>query len=443
MKGNNGVSIRWKELNRLTGPWFEQGQSGRIRLHVMPTKRFKTYQFTLYAGVPLSDADVTRTALLPFVLRRGTAATPETRAFRERLDDLYGAGFGFDVMKRGDSHVIVFQLEVLQDRFARGAGESLLAAGMRLLGEVVTQPALENGAFLPNYVDTEKTTVRKRLEAIVNDKIRYAAERCIEEMCAGEAYRLNALGKIEDLPRLTPETLHAYYAEWLKRASFDLYVTGDTTLDEASALAAESFRLPDGAPGTYPKPADCGSAGEVKTVVERMDVTQGKLNMGLRIGVRYADDDYPAALMYNGILGAFPHSKLFINVRERASLAYYAASRYDGHKGILTIQSGIEIANFERASAIIREQLDAMARGDISELELSQTRAMITGQLRELRDSAPEMIAFHFNGVLSGRSRDADELIRQIEAVTRDDIVHVAERVKLDTIYFLRDGKEE
>lgn len=427
----------------MTGPWFEQGQSGRIRLHVMPTKRFKTYQFTLYAGVPLSDADVTRTALLPFVLRRGTAATPETRAFRERLDDLYGAGFGFDVMKRGDSHVIVFQLEVLQDRFARGAGESLLAAGMRLLGEVVTQPALENGAFLPNYVETEKTTVRKRLEAIVNDKIRYAAERCIEEMCAGEAYRLNALGKIEDLPRLTPKTLHAYYAEWLKRASFDLYVTGDTTLDEASALAAESFRLPDGAPGTYPKPADCGSAGEVKTVVERMDVTQGKLNMGLRIGVRYADDDYPAALMYNGILGAFPHSKLFINVRERASLAYYAASRYDGHKGILTIQSGIEIANFERASAIIREQLDAMARGDISELELSQTRAMITGQLRELRDSAPEMIAFHFNGVLSGRSRDADELIRQIEAVTRDDIVRVAERVKLDTIYFLRDGKEE
>lgn len=409
----------------------------------MPTKRFKTYQFTLYAGVPLGDADVTRTALLPFVLRRGTAVTPETRALRERLDDLYGAGFGFDVMKRGDSHVIVFQLEVLQDRFARGAGESLLEAGMRLMGEVVTQPALEGGAFLPHYVDAEKATVRKRLEAIVNDKIRYAAERCIEEMCAGEAYRLNALGKIEDLPQLSPETLHEYYAEWLKHASFDLYVTGDMTLEEASVLAAETFRLPDGAPGSYPEPASCGSAGEGKTIVERMDVTQGKLNMGLRIGVRHADDDYPAALMYNGILGAYPHSKLFLNVRERASLAYYAASRYDGHKGILTIQSGIEIANFERASAIIREQLDAMARGDISELELSQTRAMITNQLRELRDSAPEMIGFHFNGVLSGRSRYPDELIRQIEAVTRDDIVRVAGQVKLDTIYFLRDGKEE
>lgn len=428
----------------MTGPWFEQGQSGRIRLHVMPTRRFKTYQFTLYAGVPLSDADVTRTALLPFVLRRGTASTPETRAFRERLDDLYGAGFGFDVMKRGDTQVVVFQLEVLQDRFARGAGESLLAAGMRLLGEVVTQPALEGGVFRPDYVETEKTTVRKRLEAIVNDKIRYAAERCIEEMCAGEAYRLNALGKIGDLTGLTPETLHAYYTDWIRRASFDLYVTGDTTLAETSALAAASFRLPEGGPESYPVSASCGSAGgDVKTVVERMDVTQGKLNMGLRVGVRYADDDYPAALMYNGILGAYPHSKLFLNVRERASLAYYAASRYDGHKGILTIQSGIEIGHFDRASAIIREQLDAMARGDISELELEQTRAMITNQLRELRDSAAEMIAFHFNGVLSGRSREPEELIRQIEAVTREDIVRVAGRVKLDTIYFLRDRKEE
>jgi predicted Zn-dependent peptidase len=427
----------------LTGPWFEQGQSGRIRLHVLPTRRFKTYQFTLYAGIPLSEEDVTRTALLPFVLRRGTATMPETRAFRERLDDLYGAGFGFDVMKRGDSQIVVFQLEVLQDRFAHGAGESLLAAGLRLLGEVVTRPALEGGVFLPRYVETEKMTVRKRLEAIVNDKIRYAAERCIQEMCAGEAYRLNALGKIEDLPPLTPETLHAWYAEWLARASFDLYVTGDTSPEEVSALAAESFRLPDGEPAAYPAPAACGSAGGVKTVVERMDVTQGKLNMGLRIGVRHADDDYPAALMYNGILGAYPHSKLFLNVRERASLAYYAASRYDGHKGILTIQSGIEIGHFDRASAIIREQLDAMARGDISELELEQTRAMITNQLRELRDSAPEMIAFHFGGVLSGRPREPEELIRQIEAVTREDIVRVAGRVELDTIYFLRDRKEE
>ncbi|UUZ95673.1 insulinase family protein [Paenibacillus sp. P25] len=95
---------------------------------------------------------------------------------------------------------------------------------------------------------------------------------------------------------------------------------------------------------------------QVKEVVERLEVNQGKLNMGLRINTSYADENYPAALMYNGILGGYPHSKLFTNVREKASLAYYASSRLDGHKGILTIQSGIEIGNYEKAVNIIKER---------------------------------------------------------------------------------------
>ena len=84
-----------KGLNGLNDSQFERGRIGRLRLHVLPTKRFKTYAIALYAGVPLSEDTVTQTALVPFVLRRGTASTPETRAFRERLDDMYGAGFGF------------------------------------------------------------------------------------------------------------------------------------------------------------------------------------------------------------------------------------------------------------------------------------------------------------------------------------------------------------
>ena len=421
---------------------FERGQWNRIRLHVLPTRRFKTFALALYAGVPLREEDVTSTALVPFVLRRGTARTPETKAFRERLDDMYGAGFGFDVMKRGDAQVVTFRMDVIHDQFV-ASESSLLGAALRLLGEVVTEPALEGGAFRAKYVEAEKTTLRKRLEAIVNDKIRYAAERCVEEMCAGEAYRLNALGRIEDLDGITPETLHAHYRGWLERASFDLYVAGDTTLAEVESLVAGAFRMPEGSPAGYGAPSFREASGEPKTIVERMDVGQGKLNMGLRIGTGYADDDYPAALMYNGILGGYPHSKLFLNVREKASLAYYAASRYDGHKGILTIQSGIEIANYERAVDIIKAQLEAMKRGEISDLELSQTRAMIANHLREMQDSAPEMVGYDFNAVLSGRERGAAELLGAIGGVTKEDIVRVAEGVALDTIYFLRDTKED
>lgn len=169
-----------------------------------------------------------------------------------------------------------------------------------------------------------------------------------------------------------------------------------------------------------------------------MEVSQGKLNMGLRTSVTYADDQYAAALMYNGILGGYPHSKLFMNVREKASLAYYASSRYDGHKGIGTIQSGIEIQNYEKALEIIKMQLEDMRAGKITELEMSQTKAMIRNLLLEIDDSAFEMIAYDFNRQFSGKDRSRAELLQQVEAIRIEDVKAAAETFELDTIYFLK-----
>jgi predicted Zn-dependent peptidase len=389
----------------------------------------------------LSEATVTPVALIPFVLRRGTATTPETISFREKLDDLYGAGFGFDVYKRGDAQIVQFRMDVINDRFV-SSEQSMLAASLQFLGDVLTDPLVTSDGFSGKYVDAEKVTLKKRLEAIVNDKIRYAAERCLEEMCEGEPYRLHPLGKLDAIDSITPASLHKQYQEWLEGAALDLYVVGDTTLAEVTELVQSAFKLQPGKPSAYTKPLVKREPGEVKRVTERMDVTQGKLNMGLRMNIGYDDDAYPAALMYNGILGGYPHSKLFLNVREKASLAYYAASRLDGHKGICTIQSGIEFVNYEKAVTIIGEQLESMRQGQLSQLELDQTRAMIANHLRELQDSAYEMIAYDFNSVLTGKQRSAAVLLEQVQAVTAADIVKVAQQVQLDTIYFLRDRKE-
>ncbi|MCD1257755.1 insulinase family protein [Paenibacillus athensensis] len=422
---------------------FERSTWNRIRLHVLPTDQFKTFAISVYIGRPLSEETVTSTALTPFVLRRGTQLYPETRMFREKLDDLYGAGFGFDIYKRGDYQIVQLRMDIINDRFV-AAGESLLKQGLEFVGETLTRPAKEEGVFRSKYVDAEKLTLQKRIEAVINDKIRYAAERCMEEMCRDEPYRLHALGEIKDLADMTPETLYARYEEWLRTAPIDVYVVGRTTLAEVQAIVEQSFSLESrsqeiGYAVTAAKPA----RPETQTVIDRLDVKQGKLNMGLRTSITYGDDRYPAALMYNGVLGGYPHSKLFTNVREKASLAYYASSRYDGHKGIVSIQSGIQIEHYEKAVAIIREQLAALAQGEISQTELSQTKAMISNQLREMQDSAFELIAFDFNAILSGKTRTVPELIEAVAAVDAAAIADAAGSVKLDTIYFLRDKKGE
>lgn len=409
---------------------------------MLPTNRFKTFAISLYAGSPLAEDTVTSTALTPFVLRRGTVSYPETRAFREQLEQLYGAGFGFDVYKRGDYQIVHFRMDTINDSFVKSP-ESLLRSSFAFLGEAFTEPVLENGVFRKSYVQTERDTVRKKLESIVNDKIRYAAERCIEVMCKNEPYRLHPLGERKDLDGITPEGLYESYHNWLNESVLDLYVVGDTSLDEVKKLVEEHFKLNRSGAKDYVPSSTRTAASGTQTVVEKLEINQGKLNMGLRSTITYGDDEYAAALLYNGILGGYPHSKLFVNVREKESLAYYASSRYDGHKGIATIQSGIEVQNFEKAVEIIRQQLDDMAKGAITDIEMSQTKAMIRNVIKEMQDSAFEMIAYDFNRTLSGRERTPDELLNQVEGISVEDVKQAASAFSLDTIYFLKGQKEE
>ncbi|NEN81672.1 EF-P 5-aminopentanol modification-associated protein YfmF [Paenibacillus elgii] len=419
---------------------FERGTVQGVRVHVLPTEQFKTYALSVYVGSPLQEDTVTPNALIPFVLRRGSKAYPETKQFREKLDDLYGAGFGYDVYKRGDYQMLQFRMDVIQDDFV-SSPQPLFDQAIQFLGEAITQPAMEGGTLVRKYIDSEKTTLQKRLESIVNDKIRYAAERCIAEMCSSEPYRLHPLGSIDRIPSIEAEALTERYEALLRQSPIDIYVVGNTNLEQVLPLIERYFAARSERTSDYSLRAEHRSVGQVKEVVERLDVNQGKLNMGLRVRTSYADDSYPSALLYNGILGGYPHSKLFTNVREKASLAYYASSRLDGHKGILTIQSGIEIANYEKAVSIIKEQLKAMEEGQINDTELQQTKAMITGHLRELQDSAFELIAFDFNNRLSGADRTVPALIEAVEQTDKEQIRRMARQVQLDTIYFLRDNK--
>lgn len=421
---------------------FERGSVNHIRIHVMPTKRFKTFAISVYAGIPLEEKTVATTGLTPFVLRRGTVSYPETTQFREQLEQLYGAGFGFDIYKRGDHQIVQLRMDTINDSFVQSS-ESLLEQSFSFLGEVLTQPVTEDGRFRASYVAAEKETVRKKLESIINDKIRYAAERCMEEMFRGDPYRLHPLGSRADLGGITPENLYAAFDSWLKNANLDLYVVGDTTLEEVTRLVEKSFKINRPEARQYTPTNVSFDQGDVHTVEESLNVNQGKLNLGLRTSLTYSDDQYASALLYNGVLGSYPHSKLFINVREKESLAYYASSRYDGHKGMATIQSGIEIANYEKALEIIKNQLEAMRQGEISELELNQTKAMIRNHIVEMQDSAFEMIAYDFNRVISGKERSADELLAQVEQVTAKDVTEAAQTFHLNTVYFLKGEKEE
>lgn len=419
---------------------FETTSINQMDVHILPTQKFKTTSIVCMIEQELSEKYATKTALLSMVLKRATGRFPETKQLREHLDFLYGAIFDVDVVKKGERQILHIYMEVPNEKYLSESG-SLLEQAIQFVGDVLARPYLENGSFAEKFLQAEKESLRKRIESIIDDKMKYANQRITEEMCKGEPFALLVNGRVEDINSITSKDLYAYYQELISQNPIEIFVVGDVDSSQVKQYIQTHLSVKRNTIKTLPEVVQPKAIEQVREVEDRLDVSQAKLNIGCRTFINYKDNDYPALVVYNGVLGGFPHSKLFVNVREKASLAYYAVSRLESNKGILMMMSGIDVNNYEKAVSIIKEQLELMKKGSISEEEMSHTKATISNQYRELLDSARLMIDFTYNGIVNKRKRSLEELLAAIDAVTVEDLKKVAEKVQIDTIYLLRDNK--
>ncbi|MEY8753099.1 M16 family metallopeptidase [Peribacillus frigoritolerans] len=409
------------------------------KLHVVRTDKYKTNTLVLKMKAPLTKEDVTYRALLPYVLQSNTSKYPTTPELRSYLDDLYGAGFYVDVAKKGEYQIISFTIDIVNEKFLSDS-TPLLEKAFGLLSEVIFNPKKNGEAFDSKTVSNEIRSLKQRIQSISDDKMRYSATRLVEEMCKNEPYALEASGNLQDLETITPESLFAYYKKMLSEDEIDLYVIGDIDGSEVEALADKYVSLQEREPVRLPR--ETGKAVEKeKEFIENSDVKQGKLNIGYRTQVAYGDSDYYALQLFNGIFGGFSHSKLFINVREKASLAYYAASRLESHKGLLMVMAGIENANYKQALDIIHAQMKEMKQGNFSDEELAQTKAVVKNQLLETIDVSRGLVEILYHNVISGQDISLDEWFAKTERTTKEEIIAVGQKIQLDTIYFLTEAE--
>ena len=413
---------------------------GGLRVHMIPTDKYKTNTFVFRFKAPLNEETVTERALLPYVLQSATEKLPSVIRLRQYLEELYGSSLAVDVSTKGEDHIISIYVDIANETYLQDA-PPLFEKALSMLSDIVLHPATEGSGFLSSIVESEKRALVQRIEATYDDKMRYANERLIEEMCKVEAYRLSANGQKERVASITNETLYRYYQKVLAEDEMDLYIIGDID-EDAVDLVGKYFSI-------APRTAKDKNVilhkrnNEEQEIVEKQELKQSKLNIGYRTYITYRDEDYFALQLFNGLFGGFSHSKLFVNVREKNSLAYYAASRFESHKGLLFVMSGIEAKNYEKAVEIIKEQMKAMQNGDFSEEEIHQTKSVIQNQILEAIDTPRGFVEMLYHGVIAERTRPVEEWLTGIERVTKEKIVKVANNIELDTIYFLHGTEGE
>ena len=418
--------------------------SDGVDLFVNRTDKFKTGLLSATLTIPLSRETATAGALIPDVLYRGSRSCPDIERLSAATDRLYGASLGPAVRQRGESQCVSFLCSVIDDCYALD-GSAVLEPAAALMGEVMLDPVRSNGVFRRDYVKGEGANLADRIRARVNDKRSWSVFRLIQEMCAGEAYAVDKLGDADEAASMTPERLWAGYQNLLKRGKVTFYYGGSVRPERVEETVRRAFGpLVMGRSA----PVDCRVVpepqGTVRTVSEAMDVTQGKLAMGFRTGgIVMGHPDYPALAVCNALFGGSVNSRLFLNVREKLSLCYYASSMVDKLKGLLVVSSGVEFKDFDRAQEAILAQLGEIRAGKFTREELNAAIRFLVSGLRGRLDSQGQMEDDCVAKLICGvQPDDGTAMIRAVEQVTAEQVVRAAQRIKLDTVYRLT-GKED
>ena len=412
-----------------------------INLTCVKTDKFKTGCLSVNLVGALKRETAASAALLPRVLRRGSKELPDMERIASALDELYGARIEPTLRKKGEMQCIGFYADFPDDRYVPGGG-SVLEKTASIVGGMLLAPIMQGDFLREDYIESEKKYLIDDIRAGINDKRGYALDRLIEEMCAGEVFSINKLGSESEASAITPKLLTEHHIEQLAHTKVEIQYCGSAEPERVeSALRSALHGLPERVDEMLPKTEVVlyPPSGSPRRITETLDVTQGKLAVGFRLGRAMMDaPNYPAMMVFNAIYGSGVTSKLFLNVRERLALCYYASSMLDKHKGVMIVSSGIEFSKYEIALNEILAQLEHVKKGDVSDFELLSAKRSAVTSIKSAMDRPSGLMELYFDSAVSQIRYDPEKLCDMVEAVTLDRVVETACEIETDTIYFLK-----
>ena len=410
-----------------------------IKLHTIKTEKFKTNLIAVMLTTKLDRKNITKNALIPAVLRRGTKFMQTQEEINKKMEDMYGASFDCGLDKTGDNQILKFYMETVNNEFLPQDAENMIKSSIEKIFEIIFNPYLENGVFKKEYVEQEKENIKQIIDGKIDSKARYALDRCIEEMYKNEPFGLYKFGYVEDLKDINEKNLYEYYLELIKTCKIDIYISGivDENIHNIIKQNENIEKLQERKPDFKEFELTKKENEEAKEIQESMEITQGKLIIGLDVNILDKDARYKI-MIYNSLLGGSANSKLFQNVREKASLAYTASSSYYRFKNNIFINCGIDIQNYQKALEIIKKQIEDMKNGDFTDEEIENAKNGIIASIKTIDDEQDTEITYYFGQELSGTKTSLEEYIENIQKINKADVLEVAKQISINTIYFLK-----
>jgi predicted Zn-dependent peptidase len=383
-----------------------------------------------------NEKEAAMNALIPSVLERGSKNYSDNQLIKTELENLYGSNMGSNILKRGENQILRFSLEMVNEKFLTHKS-NLTEDAFNLLNDIVFNPVTEAGKFNDKYFEQEKEILKQNILSLINDKYSFAVENCISRMCKDEKYGIYKMGSVPVLDKISNQELFNHYQKILKQAKRSLFLVGNFKSRFVENIFANT-ELKAGADIFDEQTEVIYRDKEIDFYEQQLKINQARLSIGFRTGITREMSDYYALLVFNSLIGGSTHSRLFQEIREKRSLAYYVSSSIESTKGLLLINSGINAENHKKVIELVKKEIAAVAAGDFNEEEFMRSKKSIINHLKQDLDSNKALSAHFLLSLVNNKNESINQTISRVESVSREDIVAVAEKSKMDTVYLLK-----
>ncbi len=413
-----------------------------VYMNSVAETKFKSDRISLCLVTPIKKETATVNALVPFVLRKGCKSCPDFTELNKKLAKMYGAILDADVAKHADKQIIEVSIQFTDDRYAIG-GENMIETAVKMLSDVVFEPNLDENGYFPEIdLELERKYLIDTIESDLNDKRVYAIGKALGLVFENEPFGVKRYGYVDDAKAITAESLVNAWRELVKTSRIEIFFTGTGNAEIAEKVFAERISKIEREVVDEEK-FEIVDYSPFKEAEESMDIVQGKLVMVFRMGAPKTEKEKNAARLLSALYGGTAFSKLFMNVREKMSLCYYADSHFERGSGIMIVDCGIEFKNREAAQNEIVKQLELIAKGDFGDEEFNDTKGAIINSLGSVGDTLYSVEGWYMSGIVEENIVTPEEDKKAINEITKEDVMKAAEKAKLAAVFFLKGGENE
>ncbi|MBP3461273.1 MAG: insulinase family protein [Bacilli bacterium] len=409
---------------------YQKIEKNNYNLHIIKTNKFKSINLRINFKRKIKKDEITIRNFLNDLLINSSKKYPTSRDIEIETEELYDLGISSSPYKSGNYHIISFKETFLNEIYTE---KNMIKKSIIFLLELIFNPNIKENKFDKKYFELIKKTLEEDIKSLKDDTKKYSLVRLYEEMDNGPlSYR--SCGYLEDLDKITDSNLYDYYKTVIENDNIDIFIIGniEETFEEIfDEYIPNTIRIKENLSHYLNL-----ELSEEKEIKEKMDISQSKLAIGLKISDMTDFELKYVLSLYSLILGGNPNSKLFQTIREKNSLCYYINSTALIIPKIITIVAGINKENYTKTIELIKEALENIKNGILDDKDIKEAKKIYISGCREIYDT-PNLIISNYLSHEYANLDLVDTRIKEIEKVTKKDIINLAKKISIDKIFLL------